>query len=137
MDWKNNFGTTTFEGFMKRFFGETFLHRAFISIHYFNRRIVIPIGTTVNAEIKLIEQGVSGTYAAFLVTIIHKTNGTITRQTFSFKDWLKLPNDHTDRNQGEVGIIEHCGKDWYLDGPTPESITNLVAKITEYIKLYQ
>ena len=135
MNWKNHFGTETFEQFMVKFFNGK-LHKAFKGVSFFNRRIVIPINATVNAEIKLTDYATVGEYSCLEVTIIHKANGKIAQQGFGFRDWLKLPSEHGDKNQSHACMISHCGIDWYLDGPTPDSIEYMVSKIIEYIKLY-
>ena len=137
MPWKNQFGTGTFETFVMAFFEGTALTDAFPNRHYMNRRVIIPnIRPNVNAEIRLSENGISENYSCFVVTVVHKDNGEIARQTFTFDDYLKLPESHGDRNQGGVVLIAYCGKDWHCDGPTPESVRNLAARIAEYIKLY-
>ena len=141
-DWKYRFNTTTFEGFMRRFFQNSTLagtgKKAYpgLDLHYFNKKIIAPeIAPNTNAEIVLSIQNSVGTYVGFKVIIVHKINGEITRQWFGFKDYLTAPETAT----GVLNyphIIEHCSKDWYCHGAHPESIPKMRRAMHEYIDLY-
>ena len=138
MDWQNKFGTDTFESFIHKFFLETEINKRFPKAHYMNRRVIIPnIRPNVNAEIVLEDIGVSENYNSFVVTIFHKDNGKIVQQTFLFREYLKLPDNHSDKQQSIPCLVSYCGKDWHCDGPTPESVKNLASRIAEYIELYK
>jgi len=137
MQWENNFGTTTFEGFMKRMF-EVLPDKDWLwfDCKFFNRKVIYTLSGGKVAEIVLSTLGTHGQYEALTVSIIHKDNGLISSERFKFSDYLmngfkSMPTEKYPK------VIEHCGIDWYMNGPTPKAIKSLITKIAEYISIYK
>jgi len=128
-NWKNNFKTSTYEDFMKTLFKDFDGN-----LKFFNRKATLENDHKV-AELVLSTRGTSGQYEKIVATIIHKDNGTIASESFNFADYLMEgyePNGHRQSPQ----VVDHCGKDWYMNGPTPKAIKNLMKRIREYLDLY-
>ena len=130
MSWSNKFGTKTFEEFMKALllgFGA--------ELQFFNKKAIYKLTEDKNAELILVTRGTSGQYEAIKVRIVNKNSGLISEEQFPFSEYLM---------EGYVGqdchpypkVIDHCGKDWYMDGATPKALTYFMEKLREYIRLY-
>ena len=125
--WKNTFGTTAFVDFNMKFFATLGMRGA---IHYFNKKVVIHPKGKINIEIILDDVGTHDHFNGYCVTIIHKVNGKLTSEWFPFSSYL------TSIDTESVELVAYVVKDWYRNGPTPESIISMVDKICEYISLY-
>ena len=128
--WANNFGTKTFEGFMKKLLSD--LPYEF---KVFNRKATIAIWDKKVVEIVLSTRGTSGHYQKLVVSIIHKDNGMIASEAFNFSDYLMDGWEQAGSDKAPL-VIDHCGTDWYMNGPTSKAIKNLVKRISEYIEIY-
>lgn len=100
-----------------------------------NKTLIISnIRKNVNAVITLSENGISKTYAGFLVDIVHKDNGKINSKWFGFKDYMpmncRIGNATT---KTWYSIIDHCGKDWYGSAPDDEETRIMVQAMMKYI----
>jgi hypothetical protein len=140
--------TKTFEEFNRRFFETLSIIDVHYSdnskssqvagIHYFNKKVVVNnIRPDVNAEIVLEIDGMGGQYEGYTVSILHKTNGKIVSGWFGFNDYLEIEKKDLRNGNRGLCIIEHVGKDWYIEKPTEASVKKMVKAITEYISLYK
>ena len=121
--------------FVEKFFWRSALTRDFPKATRFDRSIVIPnIRKDVNAKITLRINGTHDHYEGFSCHIIHKDNGLVEDKWFGFREYLPKPKDST---QDSHMVIAYVGPDWYCSvAPKPDEIKNMVAKISEYIKLW-
>lgn len=131
--WENNFGTKTLDGFMKRLF-ESFPLK--YNLKLFNKKIVIGLDKDRVAEMTLSTRGTHGQYERINVSIINKNTGVIASESFNFSDYL-MSGFVSDSTHKYPKVIEHCGADWYMNGPSKEAIDNLMNKIAEYVSIYE
>jgi hypothetical protein len=132
MAWEHNFHTSTLERFMQ----ELFAKFQGSPLSFFNRKIVMPLASGKTAEMVLSTLGTSGQYEAIKVKIIHQVNGVIAEEAFRFKDYLMEGYRYGDRTNPTPKVIDHCGSDWYMNGPTPKAIAHLNERIWAYVSLY-
>ena len=133
MHWKNEFETKTLEDFMKKLFENNL--RFDTPLKFFNRKVILPMrGKT--AEMVLATTGTSGNYEAIDVAIIHKDNGVISSERFKFKDYLMDGYEAGSEVHSTPKVIDHCGTDWYMNGPEPKAIRHLMSRIREYVTIY-
>lgn len=136
MSWKHTFGTKTFEGFMRRLFRDSNLQTEY-PCNFFNKKIVVAMDKIRNAEITLDDRGYHEHYSGVEVTIINKITGKIASEWFRFADYMKKPEDPTDKSNLHVwGSAGDGTIDWYCNGATPVSIANFTDNVRKYISLY-
>ena len=132
-NWKNKFGTKSFEEFVRKFFEGHGTGMA--DLKFFNKKAVYNMGDKT-AEIVLSTNGTCRDYEGFRVEIIHKDNGKIAHEWFGFKEYL-MDGFVSDRSNAYPILIDHCGMDWYMNGATPKAIKAMVKSMRSYIDLYQ
>ena len=130
--WDNNFGTDTFEGVMKKLFKDYPQN----NLKFFNRKVTRAFGGVKVAEMVLSTKGTSGHYERIVVSIIHKDTGVIASESFNFCDYLMEGWKKAGTDSNPL-IIDHCGTDWYMNGPTPKAIKHLMERIADYVALYE
>ena len=103
-----------------------------------NKTLIISnIRKNVNAVITLSENGISKTYAGFLVDIVHKDNGKIDSKWFGFKDHMPMNcRIGNETKKTWYSIIDHCGKDWYGSAPDDEEVRVMVQAMMKYIGMW-
>lgn len=128
MNWQNQFGTKSLEDFNRVFFKNNYDKASWA---FFDEVVIIQMDDQRHAEIHLSDgKDSSGTYTYYRVKIVNKKTGPITSHDFDFSLLDGPKNDAVLKFK----VIEHCGKDWYMNGPDPKSVTKLANKIMDWIE---
>ena len=127
MTWQNHFNSKSFEEFNKAFFKAK-------TWQYFDETVIIQIDNDRHVEISL-EDGreSSGTYTYYRAKLVNKKSGPISSHDFDFSALDGPAND----GQKSFKLVRHCGYDWYMNGPTRQSVDALTTKIVHWIECVQ
>jgi hypothetical protein len=107
------------------------------SINWYDKKGVIQLPDRKVAEILIDAPHVCGDYTCYIVKIVNKDAGEITRSTFHFKTYLKKRFDlRPDYKSDGFKIVEHCGINWYIAIPDDKEIRNMANAIFHYIAEY-
>lgn len=129
MTWQNHFGSKSFEAFNQAFFSKV-LDRG--TWRFFTRLIVIQVDEQRHFEIELRDgRESSGTYTYYLCKLVNKKTGPITVHEFEFNELTGPKNDNGFK------LIDHCGHDWYMNGPDRKSVDALADKIRIWMEVVQ
>jgi hypothetical protein len=86
-------------------------------------------------RIELESEGISGHYAGFLVTILHRQTGKIDAKFFAFNDYLRERSDNrADLPNQRFEVISHTGWGWYI--AVPKDTRPFCAAIEAYIQVF-
>ena len=108
------------------------------SINWFDRKGVLQLNNGLMAEITLSTNGTKDHYEGYLVSVISKDRGQLSRHFFKFDEYMSESIEKT--TEKGFKIVGYCCKgkvDWYINHPTAVEVRYLANQILSYINQWE
>lgn len=109
------------------------------TIKAFGNSGVMKLNDDVQAKLNLIHTSIMNQYDAIEVVIIHKINGVLDRQVFSFNDYFST-QDRIDNRLNDISTnfyVTTTTNSWYICKPSDEAISKFIKHLIDYTKFYR
>jgi len=112
-----------------------------LSGHFINGSMTIKIDDTRNVILKILEKGTHHHWEGISARIVHKTNGKIVEQFFSFEEGMRLDPKANKVKELPIYLWEGLGFtknsiEWY-GVPTDDSVFEYVDAIDDWIAAWK